>query len=206
MKTQVDKIVGKSALLIIDVTKGSLLPPDETPIPIFDAQTAVDNTAKVLHAARMAKIPVIFFREVHRKDMVDFGRELDGVEDVHCLEDSEDIEFIDYLKPIEGEYVIDKRRYSCFFATDLNILLKGLKIETLLICGFLTDVCVHYTSADAHQHDYYVRLLYDCVRGSSPEAHQASLNAIKYLQTASETNSDEVISLLGAMTEKFTIA
>jgi nicotinamidase-related amidase len=206
MKTPVDKIVGKSALLIIDVTKGSLLPPDKTPIPIFDAQTAVDNTAKVLHAARTSKIPIIFFREVHRKDMVDFGRELDGVEDVHCLEDSEDIEFIDYLKPIEGEYVIDKRRYSCFFSTDLNILLKGLKIETLLICGFLTDVCVHYTSADAHQHDYYVRLLYDCVRGSSPEAHQASLNAIKYLQTASETNSDEVISLLGAMTEKYSIA
>jgi biuret amidohydrolase len=206
MKTPVDKIVGKSALLIIDVTKGSLLPPDKTPIPIFDAQTAVDNTAKVLHAARIAKIPVIFFREVHRKDLIDFGRELDGVEDVHCLEDSEDIEFIDYLKPIEGEYVIDKRRYSCFFSTDLNILLKGLKIDTLLICGFLTDVCVHYTSVDAHQHDFYVRLLYDCVRGSSPEAHQASLNAIKYLQTASESNSDEVISLLGAMTEKYSIA
>jgi nicotinamidase-related amidase len=206
MKPPVDKIVGKSALLIIDVTKGSLLPPDKTPIPIFDAQTAVDNTAKVLHAARTAKIPVIFFREVHRKDLIDFGRELDGVEDVHCLEDSEDIEFIDYLKPIEGEYVIDKRRYSCFFSTDLNILLKGLKIDTLLICGFLTDVCVHYTSVDAHQHDFYVRLLYDCVRGSSPEAHQASLNAIKYLQTASETNSDEVISLLGAMTEKYSIA
>jgi nicotinamidase-related amidase len=206
MKKQVDKMVGKAALLIIDVTKGSLLPPDKTPIPIFDAQTAVDNTLKVLKAARIAKVPVIFFREVHRKDMIDFGRELDGVEDVHCLEGSEDIEFIDYLKPIEGEYVIDKRRYSCFFSTDLNILLKGLQIETLLICGFLTDVCVHYTSADAHQHDYYVRLLYDCVRGSSPEAHQASLNAIKYLQTASETNSDEVISLLGAMSGKYSIA
>ncbi|WP_414693771.1 cysteine hydrolase family protein [Paenibacillus sp.] len=69
-------------------------------------------------------------------------------------------------------------------------------METLLICGFLTDVCVHYTSADAHQHDYYVRILRDCVRGSSPEAHQASLNAIKYLQTASDTDSAEIIGLL----------
>jgi nicotinamidase-related amidase len=202
MKRQVDKIVGKAALLIIDVTKGSLLPPDKTPIPIFDAQTAVDNISKVLASARKAKIPVIFFREVHRKDLIDFGRELEGVEDIHCLEDSEDIEFIDYLKPIEGEYTIDKRRYSCFFSTDLSILLKGLGVETLLICGFLTDVCVHYTSADAHQHDYYVRLMYDCVRGSSPEAHQASLNAIKYLQTASESDSSEIITLLD-MSEKF---
>ncbi|MCD9023707.1 cysteine hydrolase family protein [Cohnella silvisoli] len=202
MKKQVDTIVGKAAILIIDVTKGSLLPPDKTPIPIFDAQTAVNNIKEVVDVARTVDIPIIFFQELHRREMVDFGRELDGVEDVHCLEGSEDVEFIDYLKPMDGEFSIGKRRYSCFFATDLNILLKGLKVETLIICGFLTDVCVHYTSADAHQHDYYVRIMHDCVRGSSPEAHQASLNAIKYLQTASETNSKEIIGLLEKMTVK----
>ncbi|MBP3965986.1 MULTISPECIES: cysteine hydrolase family protein [Paenibacillus] len=196
MKKKIDTIVGKAALLIIDVTKGSLLPPEKTPIPIFDAQTAVDNIGKVLETARQAGIPVIFFQELHRVDLIDFGRELEGVEDIHCLEGSEDVEFLDYLKPARGEYAIGKRRYSCFFSTDLNILLKGLKVETLLVTGFLTDVCVHYTCADAHQHDYYVRVLHDCVRGSSPEAHQASLNAIEYLQTASKTNSSEIIALL----------
>ncbi|SDX87052.1 cysteine hydrolase family protein [Paenibacillus sp. CF384] len=196
MKKKIDTIVGKAALLIIDVTKGSLLPPEKTPIPIFDAQTAVDNIEKVLETARQAEIPVIFFQELHRVDLIDFGRELEGVEDIHCLEGSEDVEFLDYLKPAKGEYSIGKRRYSCFFSTDLNILLKGLKVETLLVTGFLTDVCVHYTCADAHQHDYYVRVLHDCVRGSSPEAHQASLNAIEYLQTASKTNSSEIIALL----------
>ncbi|QHW32467.1 cysteine hydrolase [Paenibacillus rhizovicinus] len=202
MKQPIDTIVGKAALLIIDVTKGSLLPPDKTPIPIFDAQTAVDNIKVVLESARQAQIPIIFFQELHRPEMVDFGRELEGVEDVHCLEGSEDVEFLDDLKPMKGEFTIGKRRYSCFFSTDLNILLKGLKVETLIIGGFLTDVCVHYTSADAHQHDYYVRIMHDCVRGSSPEAHQASLNAIKYLQTASETNSAEIIGLLEKMTVK----
>lgn len=201
-KKPIDKIVGKAALLIIDVTKGSLLPPDKTPIPIFDAQTAVDNIKVVVESARQAEIPIIFFQELHRPEMVDFGRELEGVEDVHCLEGSEDVEFLDDLKPMKGEFAIGKRRYSCFFSTDLNILLKGLKVETLIICGFLTDVCVHYTSADAHQHDYYVRILHDCVRGSSPEAHQASLNAIEYLQTASATNSAEIIGLLEKMTVK----
>jgi biuret amidohydrolase len=200
MKKPIATIVGKAALLIIDVTKGSLLPPDKTPIPIFDAQSAVDNIKVVLGSARQAGIPIIFFQELHRREMVDFGRELDGVEDVHCLEGSEDVEFIEDLKPMDGEFTIGKRRYSCFFSTDLNILLKGLQVETLIICGFLTDVCVHYTSADAHQHDYYVRVMHDCVRGSSPEAHQASLNAIKYLQTASETNSAEIIALLEKIT------
>ncbi|HUC93452.1 MAG TPA: isochorismatase family protein [Paenibacillus sp.] len=74
MGKTVDKIVGKAALLVIDVTKGSLLPPERTPIPIFDAQTAVDNIVNVVNAARKAEIPIIFFREVHRQNLIDFGR------------------------------------------------------------------------------------------------------------------------------------
>lgn len=188
-------IVGVPALLIIDAQKGFLSDPNG-PAPVFDPYTAVENISRVLAAARSAQIPVIHSQEMHRKQMVDFGRELDGAEGVHCLEGSEDVEFVDALKPIDGEFLIHKRRYSCFFATDLNLLLKGLNVQTLLVCGFLTDVCVHYTCADAHQHDYYVRVLQDCVRGSSMEAHRASLRAIKYLQTASETHSFEVLSLL----------
>ena len=84
---------------------------------------------------------------------------------------------------LETDYTIKKRRYSSFFGTDLEILLKGLKAETLILCGGLTDVCVHYTFADAHQMDYYVRVVEDCVAGSSREAHEASLKAMEYLQT-----------------------
>jgi nicotinamidase-related amidase len=204
MGLKVDTIVGKAALLIIDAQQGLLKPPEQLPIPIFDVPTAVDNIENVLIAARKAGIPVIHFSELHRKEMVDFGRELEGTEDVHCVEGTDDVITIERLKPIDGEFFIGKRRYSCFLGTDLNILLKGLKIETLIICGFLTDVCVHYTSADAHQHDYYVRLMHDCVRGSSIEAHQASLNAIEYLQTASKTNSKEIIALLEQMTATVT--
>jgi nicotinamidase-related amidase len=199
MGIQVDTIVGKAALLIIDAQQGLLKPPDQLPIPIFDVPTAVDNIENVLLAARNAKIPVIHFSELHRKEMIDFGRELEGTEDVHCVEGTDDVITIEKLKPIDGEFFIGKRRYSCFFGTDLNILLKGLKVETLIVCGFLTDVCVHYTCADAHQHDYYVRLMHDCVRGSSPAAHQASLDAIEYLQTASKTSSTEIIALLEEM-------
>lgn len=192
------EIVGNVALLIIDAQKGFVTECDGVS-PVYEPQIAIDHIGKVLAAARIAKIPIIHTQEVHRKQMVDFGRELEGVEDVHCIEGSEDIEIVDSLRPIDGEFLIRKRRYSCFFATDLEILLKGLNVQTLLVCGFLTDVCVHYTCVDAHQHDYHVRLLYDCVRGSSMEAHYASLRAIKYLQTASETNSDEVIALLSVL-------
>ncbi len=65
-----------------------------------------------------------------------------------------------------------KRLYFVFFGTDLEILLKGLKAETPLLVGGMTDVCLHYTFADAHQHDYYCRVAEDAMGGKSPEAHQ----------------------------------
>lgn len=81
------------------------------------------------------------------------------------------------------DYLIQKRRYSAFFGTDLEILLRGLKAETLLLVGGLTDVCVHYTFVDAHQSDYFCRVIEDCVAGSDLDAHEASLRAMEYLQT-----------------------
>jgi nicotinamidase-related amidase len=63
----------------------------------------------------------------------------------------------------------------------------------VLLVGGLTDVCIHYTAVDAHQHDYRFRVLTDCVGGSTLEAHDAALNAMYYLQrdsmvTAAQTN------------------
>lgn len=189
MSAMTDLILpGNSALLIIDAQKG-FMP------TVFDSAKTLNQIEKVLIAARKAKIPVIHTQEIHRKDHIDFGRELDGTEDVHNLEGSEDVDIVDQLKPIAGEYTIMKRRYSCFFGTDLEILLKGLRVQTLVVCGFLTDVCVHYTCADAHQNDYFVRVVYDGVSGSTREAHEASLRAIKYLQTASETNAEQMMAI-----------
>jgi len=186
-----ERLPGNAALLIIDAQKG-FLP------AVFEAPAAMRGIDRLLTAARKAKLPVIFTQEMHRKEGVDFGRELDGSEGVHCLEGTEDVDIADALRPLDGEYRIIKRRYSCFFATDLDLLLRGLNVQTLIVCGFLTDVCVHYTCVDAHQHDYYVRVAVDAVSGSTPEAHEASLRAIQYLQSAAPTSADEIEALLGA--------
>jgi len=96
--------------------------------------------------------------------------------------------------------LIVKRRYSCFFGTDLEILLRGLKVETLILTGELTDVCVHYTFVDGHQRDYYVRVLTDCVGGSTMERHEASLEAMKYLQQDALCSSATLIDKLSSKT------
>ena len=74
---------------------------------------------------------MIHVQEAHRADHVDFGRELDGAEGPHCLEDSPGTDFAWLTYPLPGEYRVVKRRYSAFFGTDLEILLRGLHVDTL---------------------------------------------------------------------------
>jgi nicotinamidase-related amidase len=74
-------------------------------------------------AARDAGIPVVFFQEVHRRSLEDFGRVLGGVETEHGLDGDEATELDDRLLPQEGDDLIVKPRYSCFFGTELEILL-----------------------------------------------------------------------------------
>jgi nicotinamidase-related amidase len=191
-----DVLPQRAALVVIDITRDSLLPPEVSGIELVGAPESVENSRRVVAAAREAGLPIIFVQELHRRTLVDFGRELDGAEGVHCLEGSEGAQFLDDLRPREDEYYIPKRRYSAFFGTDLEILLKGLKVETLILIGFLTDVCVHYTGADAHQHDYRIRVVRECVAGSSIAAHDASLHALDYLQSGAVVSLDNMLQAL----------
>ena len=196
-KTPRNLIEGRPVLIVIDIQEGSFHSKAEASIPHMPgyaermalAKTAIDK-------ARACGVPVIFVQEAHRRDLVDFGRELDGDEDVHCLEGNPGTEIAERLEMRSDDYFIRKRRYSCFFGTDLEILLKGLKAETLLLVGGLTDVCVHYTFVDGHQRDYFCRVIEDCVAGSSLEAHEASLRAVEYLQTGARRSLEEVSSAL----------
>ena len=193
-------IEGRAALIVIDMQQRGSLPLEEVGIPLMPGFAAqVERVVRVVDACRAAGVPVVFSQEVHRRDLVDFGRELDGEESIHCLEGDPGTELVEELRPREGDYHIKKRRYSCFFGTDLEILLRSLDVQTLLLVGGLTDVCVHYTFADAHQWDYYVRVLEDCVLGSTVERHNASLSAMEYLQHGARRTSEEVLAALGSV-------
>ncbi len=157
----------------------------------------VEKCISMLNAARESGIPVIFLQERHSRTLADFGRELDGQEAVHCVEDDPDTDLVPELMPLPDEYHVIKRRYSAFFGTDLEILLKGLNAQTLILCGALTDVCVHYTFVDAHQNDYHVRVAADAVGGSCQSAHDASLNAMEYLQAGALRSTEEVVAAFG---------
>jgi len=185
-----------TALLVIDVQRAEVMPGDHG-VPIMPG--GASRHARILDlvvGARHVGVPVIFVQEVHKRTLIDFGRELDGVEGIHCLEGDPGTELAEGLDPGEDEYVIRKRRYSAFFATELELVLKSLGTRTLILVGALTDVCVHYTFADAHQHDYRCLVVTDCVGGSSLEAHESALRAMAYLQAGCHVDSAAVLAAL----------
>lgn len=196
-----DLLEGRSALIVIDIQKSTFVEKEVRSIdhmPEYDVRMARAKVA--IDEARKNNIPVVFVQEIHRADLIDMGRELDGSEDIHCLDNNPETEIAkDELGFLPDDYVIQKRRYSAFFGTDLEILLRGLKVETLILVGGLTDVCVHYTFVDAHQSDYFCRVIEDCVAGSSVEAHDASLKAIEYLQTGAVRSLDEVVTAMNTI-------
>lgn len=187
-------IEGNPALIIIDIQESDFAKPGgDSGIPAMPGYAErVAKTRELIDVAHAVGVPVIFVKEVHRPDHVDFGRELDGSEGIHCIETDPLTDYAKAMDPRPTDYFIAKRRYSCFFGTDLEILLKGLRADTLILTGGLTDVCVHYTFADAHQHDYYCRVVEDCVAGSGQRAHDGALEAMEYLQAGARRSLAEM--------------
>ncbi len=200
MTETLQMFIGQPVLIVIDIQRGYGMTAEEMGITLMNGSSQMISRAEcIVETARAANVPIVFFQEAHRPDGVDFGRELDGDEGPHCIEGDVGTEFWPTLLPGPGDYSIAKRRYSCFFGTDLEILLKGLKASTLVLIGGLTDVCVHYTFADGHQHDYHMRVVSDCVIGSSEARHAASLSAMEYLQHGACRTTTEVIEELAAL-------
>ena len=199
MKKQNPLIVSQPVLVVVDIQKAGFNGA-ESGIPIMEGSTENMVRARtVIDAARDNDVPIIFLQEIHRRSRVDFGRELDGDEDEHLIEDWPGTAIAaDVVGLRDDDYVIQKRRYSGFIGTDLDILLRGLKADTLVLVGGLTNVCVHYTFADAHQGDYHVRVVEDCVAGSSRPAHDAALAQMEYLQHGARRSSAEIVDAFAA--------
>lgn len=191
-----DLIVGRPVVIAVDPQQGGSQEGGGIPADMPGRAERAERMIRLVDRARELDVPVVFVQEVHKRDMVDIGRELEGAEGPHCIEDDPKNGFIDGLDPRPEEFHIRKRRYSAFFGTELEIVLKAYKADTVILFGGLTDVCVHYTAVDAHQHDYRVRVATDAVGGSSRRAHDAALEAIEYLQADALATTDELIAAM----------
>lgn len=196
--------VGRPVLVVVDIQAAGGMPPELAGMefmPGFEGR--VQRAEQLVAAARAAGVPIVFFQEVHRPSGIDFGRELDGAEGRHCVDGVAGTELVASLQPDpaadDREFHIVKRRYSGFIGTEFEIVLRGLGAQTLVLIGGLTDVCVHYTFADAHQRDFHVRVVEDCVGGSTEARHTASLDAMEYLQAGARRTTAEIVAAFAAL-------
>ncbi len=172
-----------TALLVIDVqndffhSDGAL---GRREGDIFPIQRAVPPLVRFLAEARQVGLPILFVRHINTEwsEPSSWALELRaacGVERrVVCREGSWGAEYYQ-VEPRPGELQIAKRRYNAFLYTDLDLILRGRGIKTLILTGGLTDVCVETTAWDAYMRDYHIIVLEDCCGTITQERHEATL-------------------------------
>ena len=135
----------------------------------------VPYTAELLDAARAAGVPVIFCNDAH---IAGIDRELKLWGD-HAIAGTPGAEVIPELKVSSKDFVIPKRRYSGFFQTDLDILLKELGVKTVVMTGLHAHMCVRHTSADAYCLGYDVVVAKQATDSFTKEDYEGGLAYLK---------------------------
>lgn len=176
-----------TAILVIDEL-GSL---DGSPLePVLKAPTL--NTAKIARAARAKSIPVIFANDAHIKGL-DRELELWGE---HGIAGTPEAQTSPELEQQDGDFLIEKRRYSAFFQTGLRLLLDELGVDTLVLCGFDTNICVVHTAADAYFNNFDLIVVSDAT-GTFLIGDQAEgLEYMNRCYAAKVVDTNEVLALI----------
>jgi nicotinamidase-related amidase len=179
--------VQKSALLVIDMQKFFL----DSGSPTFTCGglAILPNMKYLIEVFRKAGRPVIFTKHVHHPDDLDAGI-MGWWWEGKCIEGSPESAIHPELRPLSGEKVVLKHRYSSFYNTDLETILRCLKIEDLVISGIMSNMCCESTARDAYYRDYRVFFPADATASINEEMHLASLLNLAFGFAYVTTTSD----------------
>jgi len=106
------------------------------------------------------------------------------------------MELVPHMDARPDDYILDKNRYSAFYNTNLEVILRGLAVDTLVICGVTTEICVESTVRDAYFRDFKVLVPEDAVAAMDVVRHEGTLLTIQY-GFGTVTTTAAVIELLG---------
>ncbi len=164
-----------AALLIIDMQNDFVL--EGAPLRVAQARSVVPKIYGVLTEFRKKRLPVFHILRVHRRDGSDVEINRRGLFRKHpfAVEGTHGAAVIEELTPLPGEYVIPKIRMSAFIATELDLMLRNIGVEELIVTGIQTPNCIRTTVFDAIAYNYPVVLVEDAVGAQSDEIHGANL-------------------------------
>ena len=161
----------KPAIIVVDMLKDNL---KESPRnPYFQVGKAMmPKLRRLLEEGRKKKFPIIFACDSFLEGDFIFK----GKMKVHSIRGTKGAEVVDDLKPEPTDIILPKRRFSAFFKTDLDQTLRVLGVDTIIVSGITTEVCVLMTAMDGLCHDFSAIILEDCTASRSREFHQGCLN------------------------------
>ena len=163
MRVKYPIIPEKTAMIVVDMQNDFVQ--EGAPIEIPRARTMVPRLNRLLDVCRRHQIPVIYIHHVIRGGDIDAGRLADHHEAIRhnhaIIAGTPNVEIYEGLNPQPGDLVVAKPRYSAFYGTDLEAILRSKGIDSLIIGGTVTHVCCESTTRDAFSRDYKVIFLSD---------------------------------------------
>jgi len=164
----------KRALLIVDMLNDFVDPKGSLRVPA--AEGVVPAIARELAGARARGEPVIFLCDAHREADPEFRR---MGWPPHAVRGTWGAAVVPSLAPGPGEAAVEKSTYSGFYGTRLAEVLAGARVDTVRLCGCVTNICVLYTAADAAMRGYDVEVVREALAGLAAEDHEFALRQMR---------------------------
>ena len=200
--------ITKTALLIIDM-QNDLVKDEKGPFAILvknvQKGAVIEKISNLLKVAREIGLPIYHIKTVVRADGTDvwptatsdmrerMPSELITERGKRLIEGTLGADFVDELKPIPREYIVEKRRSDAFYQTPLELFLRRRGIDTLIITGVITSGCVRATAIGATNRDFNIIIASDCCADITKKAHELSIE-IDYPRIAKVRTSNEIIA------------
>jgi nicotinamidase-related amidase len=196
----------KTAIVSIDMHRGHLDSSPQCPCPAPRAREIVEPIDTFHDRARTLGVPIIHVRSVLRRGGEDDIRGISSAwrrtfplhvgeipnSDAHAIEGSPWTEFVTRVAP--NDLIVEtKKRLSAFYPTDLDFLLRNMRVETIVLNGGFTDCCILNSAFDASNHNYRVIVARDLVRGTDNHLEDAAL-AMVSLHLGLVTDSADLVS------------
>nr|MBP7323589.1 cysteine hydrolase [Deltaproteobacteria bacterium] len=168
----------KSAVIVVDMHKDAFNGPADHPT-IKDFRSIVPRIRDLVAESRSLGGLIVYAQDSYlANDFLFTGRMKP-----HAVRGTIGEQLIDDLDVQTGDIVLPKRRFSAFFRTDLDMTLRVYGIDTIAVCGLVTEVCVLATALDGLCNDFSTVIISDCCTSRRREDHEAAISIYSHFPT-----------------------
>jgi len=175
------------AVIVVDMVRGFM----ESGHALYGGEACraiISATRSFLERERADGSLLVFLADTHDPDDLEFR-----MFPPHCVRGTAETEVIPELSDLASDaIVVPKRRYSGFFDTPLEVVLRDRDVRSVAIVGVMTDICVLHTAADLRNRDYPTVVVTDCVASFDPAGHAFALEHMRAILGARLTTSAEL--------------